>query len=219
MSTNNYQLIVFDWDGTLIDSIEQIVTSLQAASESVVGEPVSKTAAKNVIGLGLNEAIERLHAGFESVQIEKIAAAYKQHYLYDNPVPAPLFEGVEAMLDELRSRDYQLAIATGKSRIGLDRSLKEHRLAHYFMTTRCVGESRSKPHPDMLLDILQTLEVDADQALMIGDSEHDLLMANNAQVDAIGVTHGVQGAEILSQYKPLVCLDRIADLSEFLTHN
>jgi phosphoglycolate phosphatase len=217
--TNKHKLLVFDWDGTLIDSIEQIVTSLQTASQKVCGETVAEDAARGVIGLGLTEAIEKLHPGLDSTTVEQVSAAYKQHYLYENPIQAKLFDGVTDMLDELTESGYQLAIATGKSRPGLTRSLEEHSMQDYFVTTKCAGENLSKPHPEMLLEILLELDTPAAHTLMIGDSEHDLMMANNAQVNAVAVSHGVQQADVLMTHKPLICLDKITDLSGFLSHN
>lgn len=214
-----YSLLVFDWDGTLVDSIEQITTSLQFASKIVCGETVSEEAARSVIGLGLQEAVELLHPGKSLSITEKIADAYRQHYLNENAVPAPLFNGVTEMLDELVARGFTLAIATGKSRAGLDRTFTEHKVAHYFSTTRCAGENKSKPHPEMLLGILNDTGSHADQALMIGDSEHDLMMAKNARVDAIGVTHGAHTSDRLMAHEPLLCLDRVADLINLLPHN
>ncbi len=214
-----YNLLVFDWDGTLVDSIERIVTSLQTASHKVTGEGVSENAARDVIGLGLTEAVQRLHPEMNSEQVQQVAEAYKQHYLYENTVPANLFEGVKDFLDELLQQGFTLAVATGKSRQGLDKSLEEHKLADHFATTRCAGEYLSKPHPEMLLGILKDLGMAASQALMIGDSEHDLLMARNAGVASIGVTHGVHPAAVLQLHQPLTCLDRITDLSHFLSHN
>lgn len=218
-SSEKYRLLVFDWDGTLIDSIEQIVTSLQTASQIVCGESVTEDAARGVIGLGLQEAIKQLHPELDAITIEQVAAAYKQHYLYENPIQAQLFDGVTDLLDELIARGYQLAIATGKSRIGLDRSLQEHSLESYFITTKCAGENLSKPHPEMLLNILHELGTSSTQSLMIGDSEHDLMMAKNAQVDSVAVSHGVQEANVLMTHQPLICLDKITDLSGFLSHN
>jgi phosphoglycolate phosphatase len=219
MNTQSKHVLVFDWDGTLIDSIARIVTSLQFASEDVCGVKVSESAARHVIGLGLREAVEQLHPGLEEASIVAVSEAYKQHFIYENEIEAPLFEGVVEMLDELRTRGYTLAIATGKSRTGLDHSLQAHHLTGYFKATRCAGENRSKPHPEMLLGILADVGASAGQALMIGDSEHDLLMAENAGVDAIAVTHGVHQADVLLKHQPLACFDRITELSGFLTHN
>lgn len=212
-----YSLLVFDWDGTLIDSIEQITTSLQAASKIICNEEVSEQAARSVIGLGLQEAVERLHPGKEQSLVEKMADAYRHHYLHENNVPSPLFEGVTEMLEELKDKGFTLAIATGKSRGGLDHSIAEHDVAHYFSTTRCAGEYLSKPHPEMLLGILNDTQTKTEHALMIGDSEHDLMMANNANVDAIAVSHGAHTADRLMQHKPLLCLDSVADLTAFLS--
>jgi phosphoglycolate phosphatase len=218
-----FPLLVFDWDGTLVDSIERIVTSLQHASKQAAGINVSATQAKDVIGLGLMEAIAKLHPELDtqrqSAVLKKIADAYRQHYLYDNPVPAPLFAGVNELLDKLRDDNYTLAISTGKSRAGLEQSIAEHKMADYFATTRCAGENKSKPHPEMLHEILLELNFCTTQALMIGDSEHDLKMANNANMQSIGVTHGVHNAETLGKYRPLTCLNNITELPDYLNHN
>lgn len=219
MNNRQYKLLVFDWDGTLVDSIERIVTSLQHASRQVCGIEVSEGKARSVIGLGLHEAIEKLYPDPGSINIEAVAQSYSQHYLYDNPIPADLFAGVEDMLQQLSDDKYTLAIATGKSRRGLDRALTDSGVGHFFSTTRCPTENRSKPHPDMLNSILQTHDMTADQTLMIGDSEHDFIMAENAGVNAVGVSHGVQDAEALRQHKLVAQLDNITDLYGFLSHN
>ncbi|GMR01112.1 MAG: HAD-IA family hydrolase [Gammaproteobacteria bacterium] len=219
----HFPLLVFDWDGTLVDSIERIVTSLQFASKQTTGINLSETQARDVIGLGLMEAITKLHPELDAQQhsdrLKNIADAYRQHYLYDNTVPAPLFNGVHELLDELRKNGYTLAISTGKSRAGLEHSIDEHQLADYFTTTRCAGENKSKPHPEMLHKILDELNFSAAQTLMIGDSEHDLKMANNANMQCIGVTHGVHDAETLNKYNPLTCLTDITELSAYLSQN
>lgn len=219
MSVRPYQLLVFDWDGTLIDSIDRIVASLQIAGETICGVRVSESAARNVIGLGLREAIEQLHPGLGDAGINAVCDTYRQNFLFQNENEAPLFDGVVDMLDDLRSRGYTLAIATGKSRPGLNHSLDAHKLSHYFSATRCAGENRSKPHPEMLLGILNDVGTRAEHALMIGDSEHDLLMAKNAGVSAIAVTHGVHKADVLLTHRPLACFDEITELSDFLSHN
>ena len=219
----HFPLLVFDWDGTLVDSIERIVTSLQFASKQTVDIDLSDEQARDVIGLGLMEAIAKLHPELNLQQhhseLNEIADAYRQHYLHDNLVPAPLFDGVFELLNELQNKDYTLAISTGKSRAGLEQSINEHRLADYFSTTRCAGENKSKPHPEMLHEILDELNFTAAQTLMIGDSEHDLKMANNANMQCIGVTHGVHDAATLNRFNPLTCLSDITDLSDYLSQN
>lgn len=218
-----FPLLIFDWDGTLVDSIERIVTSLQHASKQAADIHISETQARDVIGLGLIEAITKLHPELDAqqhtVELNAIADAYRQHYLYDNTVPAPLFAGVNSLLDELRDDGYTLAISTGKSRAGLEQSINEHQVADYFTTTRCAGENKSKPHPEMLHEILHELNFSASQTLMIGDSEHDLKMANNANMQCIGVTHGVHDAKTLEKFNPLTCLSDITELSDYLNHN
>lgn len=214
-----YRLLVFDWDGTLIDSIDGIINSLQIASTSAGAQAVSDHRARSVIGLGLREAIEALHPDLESLYVDRITDAYRQHYLYENTIESKLFTGVRDMLEQLRDSGYLLAVATGKSRIGLDRVLDEHDMAGLFDITRCAGECHSKPHPQMLLEILDQLDMAAGQALMIGDSVHDLMMAHNAHVDAIAVCHGVNTAEELIPFNPVLCLDDITDLTGFLSHN
>ena len=219
MNDTAFKLLVFDWDGTLIDSIERIVTSLQYASREICGTELDERRARSVIGLGLHEAIECLHPELDAVTIESVAASYRQNFLFDSKVPELLFEGVEDMLRQLNAEHYTLAIATGKSRSGLDRAMHKHKLGKYFAATRCAGENRSKPHPEMLNSIMLALGTPADSALMIGDSAHDMQMASNAGVNAIGVTHGVEDAASLMQHNPLTCLDDITDLYEFLSHN
>jgi len=218
-----FPLLIFDWDGTLVDSIERIVTSLQFASKNTIDIAVSESQARNVIGLGLSEAIETLHPEMDKLkhatELNQIAEAYRQHYLYKNSVPAPLFAGVETLLNELCDDGYTLAISTGKSRSGLQQSINEHQLARYFATTKCAGENKSKPHPEMLHEILLELNFSAAQTLMIGDSEHDLKMANNANMKSIGVTHGVHDAKTLEKHDPLICLNDITELSNYLNHN
>ncbi len=218
-----FPLLVFDWDGTLVDSIERIVTSLQFASRHTVDIHLSETQARDVIGLGLMEAIAKLHPELDtqqhSAKLNNIADAYRQHYLHDNKVPAPLFSGVNQLLNELREDGYTLAISTGKSRAGLEQSINQHQVADYFSTTRCAGENKSKPHPEMLYEILDELNFPATQTLMIGDSEHDLKMASNANIKSIGVTHGVHDAATLNKHNPLTCLTDITELSAYLNHN
>ncbi len=212
----HYPVIIFDWDGTLIDSIERIVTSLQHASKVTTGANINAQQARDVIGLGLDEAISKLHPEIEQTALNPVINAYKQHFIHENTVAAPLFPGVRMLLQTLIDMQLTLAIATGKSRQGLDYAITEHNVAHFFTTTRCAGEYLSKPHPDMLLSILDELKVKPSQALMVGDSEHDLLMAKRANVDCIGVTHGVQTAATLMQFDPLFCLDNITDLPKRL---
>lgn len=214
-----YSLLIFDWDGTLVDSIEQITVSLQAASMKICGEHISENAARGVIGLGLQEAVEQLHPEKPQSLTKKIADAYRYHYVHENKIPARLFKGVTEMLEELSDEGFVLAIATGKSRTGLEHALTEHPVRRYFTTTRCAGENKSKPHPQMIRGILDETNINPDNSLMIGDTEHDLMMAKNANIDAIAVTHGAHSADRLMIHRPLICLDKVTDLSTLLLRN
>lgn len=212
-------LIIFDWDGTLVDSISRIVSSLQYASLEGLGKAVSAQQARDVIGLGLVEAISRLHPGQPTHTLVPVIEAYKHHYLHLNQTEAPLFNGVLKMLQELHDRQFILAIATGKSHRGLQHAFEEHPVADFFSAVRCASHYPSKPDPEMLLDILRTFNTPAEQALMIGDSIHDLEMAKNAGVDAIGVTHGVHNETTLMQHQPLYCLNDVTKLCSLVSHN
>lgn len=219
-SAKQFPLLVFDWDGTLVDSIGKIVNSLQHASREGIGAEISEQHARSVIGLGLDEAVSALHPELDKQQhaedLLRIADAYRQHYIYDNDIPAPMFDGVANMLNKLREEGYTLAVATGKSRKGLDHTLKEHDMVDMFSITRTPTEARSKPDPLMLNEIIHETGFSATQTLMIGDSEHDLSMAKNANVASIAVTHGVHNRDTLEKLEPLACFDHITALHPYL---
>ncbi len=212
-----YQLLIFDWDGTLMDSVARIVHCLRHASEDIIGEEKrSDHELKDVIGLGLKEAIEQLHPEQNESTINAMIDAYKTHFFSTDPSDSPLFEGVEQMLHELEDMGYWLAIATGKGRPGLDQVLAETGLQNRFHTTRCASETFSKPHPLMLEEILQQIGLEASDALMIGDTEYDLQMATNAGMDSLAVCYGVHPYERLAQHNPLQCVHSIDELSRYL---
>lgn len=205
------ELVIFDWDGTLMDSVGQIVQSLlYAAAQFEL--PLTAQAAANIIGLGLPEAMAALFPSAPRLHAE-IQAAYSAHYVAHSQ-QTHLFAGVEALLAQLQQQGILLAVATGKSRAGLDRVLAASGIAHYFCVTRCADETRSKPDPLMLQEILQVTGVSADQALMIGDSSYDLHMALNIQMPRIGVSYGVHSADVLQQYRPLAVVDDVAALAQ-----
>lgn len=219
MRSSKYKLLIFDWDGTLVDSIERITTSLQAASHQVCQIAISNNEARDVIGLGLREAIEKLHPQLEPELISQVSEAYKHHYQNDNLIKEDPFDGVSDLLSDLKDNGYFLAVATGKSRVGFEHSISKYDMGKCFHSTQCTGENKSKPHPQMLHKILERLNICVTDAVMIGDSKHDMEMAKNAGMDSIAVTHGVHTAEVLAEYDPLICLDKITDLSNFLHHN
>lgn len=214
--TKAYTLIVFDWDGTLMDSEAKIVNAMQAAIGEVGLPYRDRNQIKNIIGLGLKEALNALFPEIKAQQINALTDAYRHHFVEADKTPMPMFEGVESLLTELGEQEYWLAVATGKSRRGLDRVLDEYNLRHHFHITRCADECFSKPHPLMLQEIMDFVGVEAKQSLMVGDSEYDILMAQNAGVDALGVSYGVHESSRLISYGARACLDDIRELPKWL---
>ncbi|MFD2166535.1 HAD family hydrolase [Thalassotalea euphylliae] len=214
---DNYKLYIFDWDGTLMDSIGRIVSSLQAAARALSLEPPTDEAAKSIIGLSLVPAIERLFPLVTESQTEQLIAEYRQQYLHENTVPSPMFEHVDVMLGALRSQGKLVAVATGKNRPGLNKMLSDTNTGEYFHQTICACEAESKPNPRMLEILLQDLGVETHEALMIGDSIHDLTMANNAGIDSVGITLGADTKKSLEKCQPNVIVDSISELIQLLT--
>ncbi len=211
-----YELVVFDWDGTLMDSEAHIVTSMQHALKDLDLPVLSREKIRDIIGLGLREAILRLLPGCEEDVLSAIIDRYRYHFFTDDPCEP--FMGAEQVLQHLHEAGYLLAVATGKGRQGLDRVLQNTGFSQYFAETRCADEAHSKPHPQMLLEIMDILDVDADRTLMVGDTEYDLEMANAARTAAVGVDYGVHTRERLMACSPLACLSSITELPEWLAN-
>jgi phosphoglycolate phosphatase len=210
-----YDLIVFDWDGTVVDSTAVISSSIQAACRDLNLPVPSDEAARHVIGMGLVEALRHAVPDAPPEMYQPLAERYRHYYLAQDEA-IPLFEGVRDTIRELREAGYQLAVATGKSRMGLERSMRTSGMAAYFHATRTADQTFSKPHPAMLLEIMDELGVDPARVLMVGDTTHDLQMALNAGVDAVGLTHGAHPAEQLRELKPLALLDDYVGFREWL---
>lgn len=212
-----YKLLVFDWDGTLMDSEAHIIHCMNAAFADLGLAQPAADAVRNVIGLGLGEAVAGLFPEPDAALVDALAKAYRAHFFSDGFSRSDLFPQVETTLELLASQGYLLTVATGKSRRGLDKVLTETGLGRYFIATRCADETFSKPHPQMLNELLDYTGVDAPEAVMIGDTEYDLLMARNAGTDSIAVCYGVHSPERLLGFGPLACLEQIGDLPDFLT--
>ncbi|MCK5901901.1 MAG: HAD-IA family hydrolase [Cocleimonas sp.] len=208
-----YQLIIFDWDGTLMDSTVRITRCMQLALEAMEAPPRTEQAIINIIGLSLEEAIDTLYPDHSSTFIQKTAHVYREFYLFKDKTPSPLFSGVIDMLDELRAEGYDLAIATGKSRRGLDQDLRSSGLQDYFPITRCGDEAHSKPNPQMLEEILTDYNGDRTTSLMVGDSEYDLQMAKNARVKSLAVSYGVHPITRLLRLTPVAIVDNAREIS------
>jgi phosphoglycolate phosphatase len=209
------RLIVFDWDGTLMDSETQIVHALQASIQDMALEERSIDECRNIIGLGLREAVDTLYPGRGEGFTGRFVERYRHHW-FSNTHHSDLFPGSRETLSLLKEAGFVLAVATGKGRSGLDRVLADTGLEELFSATRCSDETQSKPHPQMLHEILQETRIEAQHALMVGDTEYDLKMANEAGVGPVAVNYGVHAHERLLQHEPLVCLDNITELVDWL---
>lgn len=209
-------LVVFDWDGTVMDSIGRIVSSLRsAASLSELVVPTEHEA-KQIIGLSLDPAFDILFPGITDKQRQLMFQHYREQYMLHDTTPSPLFDGVEQVLQQLKDRNIKLAVATGKQRRGLARMFAETGLEKYFDTSRCADEAQSKPHPDMLQQILQELDINAAEAIMVGDTSHDMKMAQAIAMPRVGVTHGVHGRDVLSQFAPKAIIDTMPELLQVI---
>ena len=213
-----YPLIVFDWDGTLIDSAAAIAICIQEAAREL-GLPVpTREAASHVIGLGLADSLRHAVPTLAPDGYQQFVECYRKHFMGCED-SMQLFPGVPELLGDLRQRGHRLAIATGKSRRGLDRALEAVGMTAQFHATRCGDETQPKPHPAMLLELLDVLMVEPDRALMIGDTSHDLEMARSAGVPAIGVCSGAHPIHALEALAPLACLRSVAELGRWLQKN
>jgi len=213
-----FDLIAFDWDGTLYDSTRLIARCIQAAVVDVGGAMPSESDAAWVIGLGLAEALARAAPDVPKEKYPELGARYRYHFLQrqDDLV---LFDGVLEMLDALRARGHKLAVATGKSRRGLDEALATVALRDRFDASRTADETFGKPHPRMLLELMEELEVPAERTLMVGDTTHDLQLAMNAGCASVGVSYGAHTPESFDPLAPLHVAHSIAGLSQWLADN
>lgn len=209
---NKFDLIIFDWDGTLIDSIDWIVHCLQTAGKHCGRDIPEPQAAKDVIGLSITNACAKLFPGVDQETLTQLTDCYQQTYLSRQLDRGDLFPGVYDMLVELKQAGYQLAVATGKTRAGLQEALQATDTEALFCITRCSDETASKPDPLMLHQIMQHTQAANERSLMVGDSTHDLQMAMNAQISSIAVSCGAHPEDILQRYNPLMCLQQPAEL-------
>ncbi|MFA7665931.1 MAG: HAD-IA family hydrolase [Burkholderiaceae bacterium] len=215
MSDQPYPLVVFDWDGTLIDSTAAIVYAIRAAAADL-GLPVpAREVAAHVIGLGLHDAIRYAVPSIQPGQVPQYVQRYRYHYLKDDAA-LEAFDGIPDLLDTLAAAGARLAVATGKSRAGLDRALDQMGWRGRFLTTRCADEGLPKPDPWMLRDICEELEMTPSAAVMIGDTTHDLGMARSAGAAAVAVTYGAHPRDELVREPSLAIVDTVAELRAVL---
>ena len=211
-----YKLIVFDWDGTLMDSLSRIALCMQAAAIDIQIAPAAAEQVHNVVGLALDIAIQRLHPQLTAPQVETMRKRYSFHYVEQEQTPNAFFPGIAALLQQLHGHGAWLSVATGKSRKGLDRTFAAHNIASLFHSSRCADETRSKPEPDMLLEIINYHGINPEQAVMIGDTEFDLEMASRAKVPSIGVSWGAHSESRLRLHGPKACVSNVTELENWL---
>jgi len=197
-----------------MDSAAAIVLAIKSACHDLGMPPPTDEAARHVIGLGLLEALQYLAPDMPASSYPQMAERYRYHY-FSGSDDIVLFAGVEGLLDGLRSADFMLAVATGKTRVGLERALDHFMLRDYFAATRTAGECPSKPHPAMLLELMEELSVASDRVVMIGDTTHDLHMATNAGCAGIGVTYGAHPKSALIAANPIFCADSVRELADW----
>jgi phosphoglycolate phosphatase len=212
-----YRLLVFDWDGTIIDSAATIAECIRDAARELGLEVPERERAAHVIGLGLHDAMRIAVPALAAERYPEFVASYRSNFQARKD-SMRLFDGMRELLDAL-SRKHLLAIATGKSRRGLDRDLEVHNLRPCFVASRCADETNPKPHPAMLLELMGELEVPQSETLMVGDTSHDLEMARAAGVDALAVTYGAHPEEGLRACAPLQCFSSVDELRQWLTTN
>ena len=213
-----FRLIVFDWDGTLVDSTAIIARAIQLACRDV-GEPAPDDArARYVIGLGLADALRHVAPGLPKERHGELASAYRTHYLgQENAIP--LFAGAADLLCELQAAGHLLAIATGKTRKGLDRALTQQGVARRFVASRCADEGPAKPDPAMLLHLMERVGASRDKTLMIGDTTHDLELAQRAGASSVAVAYGAHTADGFARFAPLATVYSVAELGGWLRMN
>ena len=213
-----YPLIVFDWDGTLFDSAAVIAEGIQHAARDM-GLPVpDRETASHVIGLGLGDSLRHAMPTLPAERYQEFLALYRGYFI-EREDSLTLFAGVPELLSELKERGHRLAVATGKPRRGLDRALQSSGLGALFAATRCGDETQPKPHPAMLLELMDQLQLRASDLLMIGDTSHDLGMAKGAGVDAVAVSYGAHPHESLRTWQPRACVSSVVELRQWLTAN
>lgn len=211
----NYRLVVFDWDGTIMDSTGLIAECIQLAAKDCGLSPPSLDDAKHIIGLGIVDSTRMLFPTIDEAGLRHFAERYRAHYVpRDGEVR--LYEGIVDVLERLAHNERFLAVATGKPRRGLTRAFEHCGLAQYFHYTRCADEGFAKPHPDMLEKLMSFTGVTADETLMIGDTTHDLNMATAAGCDGVGVSYGAHQRDKLATSSHRVIVDSVSTLSEWL---
>ncbi len=204
--SRNYDLIIFDWDGTLVDSIDWIVQCIQNAAKECQCEVPEGDDIRDIIGLSIENAARQLFPGISAEKQQQLISCYSHYFLSKQSSPDDLFYGVKDMLHKFKASGYKLAVATGKKNAGLMKAMAGTGTHEFFSATRSADQTASKPDPLMINQIVQEMNVSKPRTLMVGDSAHDMLMAKNAGVAAVAVECGAHRNHILTQYNPIFCL-------------
>ncbi|HEA50979.1 hypothetical protein LCGC14_0788310 [marine sediment metagenome] len=206
------KVVIFDWDGTLVDSVDHIADSLHQAATELGHPALEREAYRDIIGLGMVEALERLYPGISRQEMTRIREGYADYFFRKVTTPQNIFEGMADVVADLRSAGRGCSVATGKSRKGLESALTSSGLGRHFDITRCADETRSKPDPRMLEEILVFYGIEPAEAVMIGDTRYDLEMAQRIGMPSIGVEWGVHKRDVLGGYAPHAIVDSVPDL-------
>jgi phosphoglycolate phosphatase len=210
------KVVIFDWDGTLIDSVEHIAESLHQAATDLGYPELEREAYRDIIGLGMIEALHKLYPGIGHEEMTRIREGYAEYFFAKTTTPQNVFVGMADVITDLRAAGRGCSVATGKSRRGLEGALISSGLGPHFDITRCADETRSKPDPRMLSEIIEHYNIRPDQAVMIGDTRYDLEMAQRIGMPSIGVEWGVHQRDVLGHYDPHAIVDTVADLRDVL---
>lgn len=208
-------LFIFDWDGTLCNSLNTIVSCTQAAAVDMGMQKPTDDAVKNIIGLSLPKAINQVFPGITESEFKELLSLYSKHFKSIKASPMDFYPGVRESLEHLLEAGHVLSIATGKSRAGLDRVLKEMEVEDLFEASRCADETKSKPHPRMLEELLDHFGVDAESAVMVGDTEYDMAMARDLSMPRIAVSYGAHTIDRLIPYEPVLCMDNFHEIKDW----
>lgn len=209
-------LMIFDWDGTLIDSTGKITRCMQLAIADTGLDERSDSEVKQIIGLGLPEAVRQLFPGIDQAAMDALRQSYSEHFIHADQTPCEFYPGVTEVLNHLREQGHQLCVATGKSRRGLNRVLANLGMEEFFDSSRCADETASKPNPRMLFELMEELRAPAHRSVMVGDTAFDLEMAKNAGIGSIAVSYGAHDRERLLEHEPHRYIDHFSELLDWL---
>lgn len=210
------EIIIFDWDGTLVDSTGRIVDCIHRSAELVGVPSITDQQAKHIIGLGLPEAIRTLWPEINSQDHAAMCQAYAKFFSQGSEIGVSFYQGVPELLEKLKKLGLSLGVATGKTRKGLDAMIKDMDVEGVFDITRCADETCSKPHPQMLSEILTERQLQADRALMVGDTTYDLEMAYRIEMPSVGMLYGAHEQEMLERWSPKALCNNVSELETFI---